>query len=178
MQHETYHFSHDLPPKASSLTDVAVRRADLRDVEALMELSYDSARESGVLEQYCAEHNREHLTCVLNRGVSFVACDGGEVIGAVLFTPIDTGYSLLKHMESAHLYVRAGRRSMPVVRAIIQAVKRYSTEAGVVMFLHQVSYPAAIAGQKAQTQRVGALYKYFGLEGSYGASHVVRPDRV
>ena len=162
----------------SSDKHLVVRRANLKDVPALMELSYDSARESGVIEQYDAVHNREHLTTVLTRGVSFVACEDGEVIGSVLFVPIDTGYSLLKHMESAHLYVRSGRRSMPVVRAIIQAVKDYSTANNVVMFLHQVSYPAAIAGQRAQTRRVGALYKYFNLEGSYGASHVVRPGQT
>ncbi|MEQ8823394.1 MAG: hypothetical protein RIC14_03375 [Filomicrobium sp.] len=177
MQQVSYDSSIQFSKQTKQQQSVVVRRAGHQDIPALMELSYDSASESGVVEQYCEQHNREHMTSVLDRGVSFVACSGEDVIGAVLFVPIDTGYSLLKHMESAHLYVRNGRRSLSVVRALIKAVKDYSTENNIVMFMHQVSYPTAIAGEKAQTTRVAALYKYFGLEGSYGASYVVRPGQ-
>lgn len=155
---------------------VLIRRAQYADVPALMDLSRDSAKEAGVFDKYDAVHNRAHLTELLTRGVGFVACKDELVIGAAIFTPIDTGYSLLEHLESAHLYVHTGHRSMPIVRALIRAVEQFSNDHGVVMLLHQISYPAAIDGRLIETSRVGALYRHFRLEGSFSATHVIRPD--
>lgn len=154
-----------------------VRYAALADIPALMALSRNSAQETGTLDIYDEARNRTHLTDLLTRGVGFVVCIDKDLIGAALLTPIETESAVLKHLESAHLFVRTDSRSMPVVRALLRAIGKHCTREDIVALMHQVSYTAAIEGRTTETRRVGTLFKRLFGGNSYGVTYVIRPDK-
>ncbi len=157
------------------MSNIEIRMTARTDAEALVRLSRESAIESGALHLFEEGHSREHLTDLLERGVGFAAVEDGEVIGVALFTPIDTGFARLQDLESQHIYVRPDRRSMRLVRKLFGAVQEYADANQHTILLHQVAYFSALNGQTTETKRVGALYKYFEFEGSFGATYVCRP---
>lgn len=161
-----------------TLRGLTTRLLDSGDLAGLMTLSRESAAEAGVLEHYCANHNRAHLEGLLERGTGIGVCEGAHLIGAALFTQIDTGIALLDDMESAHIFVRPGCRGLHVARALFRAIRQFSEATGRTMLVHQVSYWDALAGRKIQTGRVEKLYKRMIGDGSYGITYVCRPGRV
>lgn len=164
-------------PAAAGEATITTRLLHEGDVPALMALTYDFTLEFGVASRYDAEHNAEHMSDVLERGIGIGVCEHGKVVGAALFVPIDTGYEVPKDaMETAHVVVHRNNRSMNVVRALFMAVRRLANATGLKLLMHQISYPSALSGSKVQTERVEQLYKYFVRDGSYGITYVCRPD--
>ena len=159
------------------MADITTRLADATiDLDSLVGLARDSACEQGMSEIFDEAHTRAHLTELLTKGIGFVACIDEVVIGTILLTPIETGFAILRHVESAHLMMDPRKRTMPAVRALIRTVRKYCTEHDIVALIHMVGYGAAIAGRKDDARRVDALYKMLIGDGTYGITYVIRPD--
>ena len=158
------------------MTKVKIRFGNPNDGPALLALACDSAREAGALSLYDEEHARAHLANLLDRGVTFVACAGDQVIGAAMFTRIDAGIALLRDYESAHIFIDSRHRSIRIFLDLVDAIRRFGREKQVVMLFHGIHYLDAIRGSKEHVDRLGKLYRFAKMEGTYGITYACRPD--